>query len=105
MRPETSAVMVIVRLGAPSPKVTDDYRGFRKGVYVRVTEGNSGLETSRPSPCLLTACRVPRCEPRRTVCSRGNGPRRGGPRKSRRINRTGDGFRLAFLSVSAPRAG
>ena len=36
--------MVIVRLGAPSPKVTDDYRGFRKGVYVRVTEGNSELE-------------------------------------------------------------
>ena len=32
--------MVIVRLGGLGSKVTDDYRGFRKGVYVRVTEVN-----------------------------------------------------------------
>lgn len=52
----TSAVMVIVRLGASSPKVTDDYRGFRKGVYVRVTEGNSELETGLPIRALFFSC-------------------------------------------------
>ena len=51
--------MLIVRLGASSLKVTDDYRGFRKGVYVRVTEVNPEPENSplhpKPTPAFPLA--------------------------------------------------
>lgn len=83
--------MIIVRLGGPSPKVTEDYRGFRKGVYVRVTEVNPELEdglqveVQPPIPVDRFLSR-PSCRRHNTACFRGYGRSRSADRKSRRIN-------------------